>query len=204
MLPLPCLRSTGSVGTVLYVIHFRFVGLVEQLLKIDCFGRLVDGLLQGLPGALQLGGVARIVKGGRIKDIAMNATQDIAKGDFSGRPRQEVSAGFATLAFHDSGGFEFDQNLDEVIGGNSILRGHFFHGACAGFMKALGEPKDGANGVIALNGEFHGQKLNRTRLFNNKAFGTRRFLFLTFWLLFFGFGCDLKKPKWAAEVGRFD
>ncbi len=122
---------------------------------MDGVGGLVEGGLEFGPGGLEFCGAFGVGLRRGFEDFAVDGTQDIAHGDFSGWAGEEIAAVFTAEAADDLVGFEFEEDLDEVVGGNGLLLGEFFDSADASGAVVAGELEDGADGVIAFYGEFH-------------------------------------------------
>ncbi len=134
------------------VIHFALVGAgLEQLLEGEGVGGIVDSVAQLAPSAAQLGRTLRIGQARGIKDFAVNAAEDIAEGDFGRGPGQQIAARLAALAFDDLGRFEFDEDLDEVVGGDALGGSHFLDGAGAALVVVLREPEHGAGRIVTFD-----------------------------------------------------
>ena len=94
----------------------------------------------------------------------MNTTEDIAKGDFTGRFGQEVTALFAALAFDDLLRFQLDEDLDQVIRWYTLFGGKIFRADRASFSITPGQAQHCAGGIIALHGQFHRREPKRREL----------------------------------------
>lgn len=103
------------------VIHLSFFGIfVEELLEGNFVSGFIDTGLEAAPGGAEFGGAIGVAERGRIENFAMDGAEDIAKGDFHGRAGEKIAAFLAAQAFGDAFGFEFDEDLDEIIGRNVL------------------------------------------------------------------------------------
>lgn len=144
----------------LNVIHLFFFGaFVEELLEGDVVGGGVHGGFQALPGGAEFGGAVGVAEGRGVEDFAVDGAEDVAEGNFGGGAGEEVAAFFAPDAFGDAFGFQFDEDLDEVVRGHGLGGGKVFdaHGRFVGKMP--GEAEDGPHGIIAFDGKLHGGKV---------------------------------------------
>lgn len=125
------------------------------MLESDLVGCGVDALLKALPRGFKFGRALRIGERGGIEDLAMHAAQDVAKRDLGGRFGEEVAAVFAAQAFDDLLGFQFDEDLNEVICRDALAGGELFDAHSGGSLAELGQTEDRAGGVIAFDRQFH-------------------------------------------------
>ena len=140
----------------LNVIHlFLFGALIDQLLKADGIGSLVESGLQFFPGRAQFGRALGVAQRGRIEDLPMNRAKHVTQCDVGWRASQQVAAFFAAQAFHDFLRFELDQNLYEVIGRNVLRGGKFLDLLGHSGLMMSRERDHGARGIVAFHREFH-------------------------------------------------
>ncbi len=85
----------------------------------------------------------------------MDAPQHLAEGDFGGWAGESVSPGLAPLTFHDAARFQFDQDLDQVIGRDPMFVGNRLHTGRAVRPEPTGERQDGPDGIVAFDRKFH-------------------------------------------------
>jgi hypothetical protein len=112
-------------------------------------------LLELKPGGAEFGRAMRITEGGGIEQLTVDAADDIGEGDVAGRAGEEIAAVLAAEAFDDALGFELDENLDEVIGGDSAFVGELLHADATTGGMTPGKAEDSAGGVVALGGKLH-------------------------------------------------
>src|ERR1044071_945924 len=148
--------STAFSSDVVHLFLAR--AFVEELLEGDGVGRVLKGLLQFLPGRAQLGWALGVAQGGGIEHLPVNGPQDVAEGDTRRRPGQQITAFLSALALDDMLGLHFNQNLDQVIGGHTLLARQFFHAARAAVGPVAGQTKHRAGGVVALYRKLHAAK----------------------------------------------
>ncbi len=148
-------QAIGGMRRSDVVVVGFIAALFHEVLEVDGVGGLVEGGLKFGPGGLEFCGAFGVGLRRGFEDFAVDGTQDIAHGDFSGWAGEEIAAVFTAEAADDLVGFEFEEDLDEVVGGNGLLLGEFFDAADASGAVVAGEFEDGADGVIAFYGEFH-------------------------------------------------
>ena len=89
----------------------------------------------------------------------MYGAEDIAEGNFRGCAGEEVTAFFAADAFGDAFGFQFEEDLNEVIGRHA-LRGGEVLDAQRGFIRKMPRQfQHCARGIIAFDRKLHREKL---------------------------------------------
>ncbi len=130
--------------------------LICQLLEINGGRLILDGLGEALPDGPEFGRTPTIIKGGRIEEGSMDTFDHLRKRDLSWWTGKTVAALLSPLAFDDVTGFEIDQNLDEIAGGDFILDCEIFHRGCPFDSVPSRERKDCPRRVIAFDGEFQG------------------------------------------------
>ena len=86
----------------------------------------------------------------------MDTFDHLRKRDLSWWTGKTVATLLASLAFDDVTGFEIDQNLDEIAGGDFILDCEVFHRGRPFDSVPARERKDCPRRVIAFDGEFQG------------------------------------------------
>ena len=138
------------------VIHlFLFAAFVEELLEGDAVGGGVDGGFEAAPGGAEFGGAIFVAQRGGVEDFAVDGAEDVAEGNLRGFAGEEVAAFLAADAFGDAFGFEFEEDLDEVIG-RDILRGGELLDAQGRFIRKMPrKAEDGACGIIAFDRKLH-------------------------------------------------
>lgn len=151
--------DTSKTGA-LNVVHFLLLGpFIEKLLKGNFVGGIVDGRFEMLPGRAEFWGAIGVAERGGVEDFAVDGAEDIAEGNFSGRTGEQVAAFLAANAPGDAFGFQFDKDLNEIIG-RDILRGSEMFDAQGGFVREMPcEAENGARGIITFNRKLHTGKL---------------------------------------------
>ena len=135
------------------VIHLLFfAAFVEELLERDAVGGGVDRGFEAAPGGAEFGGAIGVAEHGGVEDFAVHGAEDITEGDFGGFAGEEVAAFFAADAFGDAFGFQFEENLDEVIGWDVLGRGELLDAQGGVVRKMPREAEDGAGGIITFDG----------------------------------------------------
>ena len=138
------------------VIHlFFFAAFVEELLEGDAVGGGVDGGFEAAPGGAEFGGAVGIAQCGRIENFAVDGAEDVAEGNFRGFAGEEVAAFFAADAFGDALSFQFEQDLNEVIGGHILGGGELLDAQGRFIRKMPRKAEDGACGIIAFDRKLH-------------------------------------------------
>jgi hypothetical protein len=81
----------------------------------------------------------------------MHSAEDVSEGNLGWWPSQQVAAFFAPDTASDPLGFEFDQDLDQIIGRNTLVRRQVFHADRHTVEVVLGQSEHGPGGIVALN-----------------------------------------------------
>ena len=81
----------------------------------------------------------------------MNAPEDIAKGDLSGRLCQKVTAFFAALALDDLFGFQLDKNLHQIVYGYALFDREIISANRSFFLIMARQSEYGPRRVITLD-----------------------------------------------------
>ena len=149
-------RDRQDACPTLDVIHlFFFAAFVEELLESDAVGGGVHGGFEAAPGGAEFGGAVGVAQGGGVEDFALHCAEDVAEGNFGRFAGEEVAAFLAADAFGDAFGFQFEKDLDEVIG-RDILRGGELLDAQGRFIRKMPrKAEDGACGIIAFDRKLH-------------------------------------------------
>lgn len=87
----------------------------------------------------------------------MHTSYNVAEGDFGGRFRQQIAAFFSALAFNYLLGLQFDEDLNQVFWGNSLIVAHLFDFARDTVIIMLGEPQDSSGRIVTFDGQLHGR-----------------------------------------------
>ena len=96
----------------------------------------------------------------------MDAAQHFAERDASGWSSEQIAAFLASHAANDVSSFELDQDLHQVVRGDSVLGGELFdlHGSLVAVV--TGESEDGASGIVALHRQFHAGEISSAHVAN--------------------------------------
>ncbi len=129
----------------------------------DAVGGGVGGGFEALPGGAEFGGAILVAQGGGVEDFAVDGAEDVAEGNFSRGTGEEVAAFFAADAFGDAFGFQFEEDLDEVIRGDILCGGELLD-AHGGFVREMPRQREhGARGVITFDRKLHVTGLTQRR-----------------------------------------
>jgi hypothetical protein len=153
-------RDRPDVCPTSDVVHlFFFAAFVEKLLEGDAVGGGVDGGFEAAPGGAEFGGAVGVAQRGGVEDFALHGAEDVAEGDFGGFAGEEVAAFFAADAFGDAFGFQFEEDLHEVIRRHT-LRGGQVLDAQGGFIRKMSrQAQYRARGIIAFDRKLHGGRV---------------------------------------------
>ena len=88
----------------------------------------------------------------------MDRPQDVPEGNLRRRAGQQVTAFFAALAFDNMLRFQLDENLNQIILRDPLLRSQFLDPPRAAVGPMPGQAQHRPGGVIALDGQFHARK----------------------------------------------
>ena len=95
-----------------------------------------------MPGGAEFGGAIFIAQRGGVEDFAVDGAEDVAEGDFRRGTGEEVAAFFAADAFGDAFGFQFEEDLNEVIcGGTSCAAASCSTRTAVSFGKCRARPR---------------------------------------------------------------
>lgn len=142
-------------GGGLNVVHgFASLALFEELLEgeVVCCG--IDGGLEGLPELDDFG--EGLVDVGRLEKGALDGSDDLADGDFAGSFLKLIATFFASLAADESVGFEFNQDLGQVLGRDFLSGRQRFDALRFSGGMALSQTQERTHGVFTFNGNLHG------------------------------------------------
>src|SRR3954469_18791395 len=88
--------ARGFARTNSNVVHlFLFSPFIEQLLKGDGVGHLIEGGLQVSPRIPQLRGTLRVSQRRRIEHLPVHATQHVSERNIGGSAREQITPLFA-------------------------------------------------------------------------------------------------------------
>jgi hypothetical protein len=136
-------------------------------LEGDGIGGGVDGGLEAAPGCAEFGGAIFVSQRRGVEDFAVHGAEHVAERNFGWRAGEEVAAFLAADAFGDAFGFQFEEDLNEIIRGD-ILRGGELFDAQGGFVRKMPrEAEDGAGGIIAFDRKLHGGKVAKSEKTSN-------------------------------------
>lgn len=142
------------------VIHLSFFRvLVEKLLKRDFIGGFVNAHFEPAPGGAELRCAVRVGQRGSIEYFAVNGPKDVAQGYFGRRAGEEIAAFLAAKAFGDAFGFQFDEDLDEVIGRDVLRSGEILDTEGRFARKMPRQTEHGPHCIVAFNRKLHPGKL---------------------------------------------
>jgi len=133
---------------------------------MDAVGRLFDLGLESTPAFAQFRGALGIGEGGRVEEVAVDAAEDVAEGDFRGRTAETVAPVLAAGRADNAMRLQFEEDLDEVTRGQVVFGGDLLETRGLGLIEAPGQRENGAGGVIAFDGQLHG---DQTRAASTRA-----------------------------------
>jgi hypothetical protein len=97
----------------------------------------------------------------------MHRAQNVPKGDFRRRAREQIAAILPSHTAGDSLGFEFDEDLNQVIGWDTLLGCEVFDADCFPARMVTRQTQHSPGGIITLDGELHCPSLGRFFLNRN-------------------------------------
>src|SRR5262249_44671905 len=134
------------------------------------------GLLQFFPRLPQFRRTIAIAECWCVEKFAFDGMEDVGEGDLRWRFRQEVPAGFAAHASSYALRLQFNQDLDEIVCGHTLLGCQLFHPQGHALRVMPGQSQYCAGCVIALNRELHDTSLDGVAPSRNGDVGPRRLL----------------------------
>jgi hypothetical protein len=125
------------------------------LFEVDVVGGVFGGGFDLAPGMFDFGGTIGFGEAREVEDFALYGAEDVAESDFAGSASKDVATGFTAMALDEAGAFQFEEDLDEVIGGDALTAGDLVDAERVRVRVVKGEGLDSPAGVIAFDASFH-------------------------------------------------
>lgn len=150
--PGKCQGDAEKTAGGLDVVHLFFVrGVFKDFLEGHTLSLGLKRPLEPGPDGPEFWRTLRIAQRRGIKDLPVDRAKDVRHGDIGGRFGEEVTAFLAPLAANQAFCLQFDENLNQVIRRNALLRSEVLRPDAFILMIMTREPEDSPGRVITFD-----------------------------------------------------
>jgi hypothetical protein len=98
----------------------------------------------------KLRGTAGVLESRAFEDSAVDGANHFSEGDLCGRSREKIAADLSAYTAGDTSGFKFQQDLDQVLGWDSLFCRELINAHRATSRVRPGKPENSPGSIVAF------------------------------------------------------